>query len=879
MAKALIAAGAQPGPQGEQGASGAAGAGGADEFLLEDASLAGANQIVLDRAPDFAIRQGRVAIGVGLTTCEIREVTTISTATLTLSSRLWHAHDADERIVYFGETRVPVTWWGAQGNDSSLDSLFNLQCALVAVSQAGTTPITLDGQSKAYYVSGPHVMPQNIGIENITIQAKSDYGPADGPDNPVYETNAMSILFQGVDKFTYDQSDNLFTTVDAQGNASADGNLSVNSRIMFIDSGNGLTLPTGIVPGRLYAITEEPTSSTFKVGLKAGGSTIAFDSDGAGFMGAQAHDNAKLYARRLNISGSNVGQFVFTANATTNLMTCSASHGLVEGDVVRFNLPSAGSGLLPTGIEGGVNTYYVIADGLTATAFKVSEAEGGSAVDITAANDGGFVVNARAAVNGAIWGLQQPAFLENIRIDNCKGFGVRVLTQQSHWPNVMLINNGTSMELGEEDGGTFGEFLYINTFNSEQADTRDMRVRQGTAVHIQNVHIEEAERVFNFVHFDVEAEMELFWVRHCWFSTAGGTTAPGRIMFRFDCGTVERTDYLIEGVRGTFPTSAGLLFIQDKDRGIELDMLTDMGGEGIARFESWSTHTGTSATDNYPYTWNGVDGAAVIWGTQNGTLPHQITRAGALKTADIERWQSWTRFGAPTNATLVIATGVFTLNSHGLTEGQKIHLAQGTTVDPVAPEHWITGGQVCYVRNPDTNTFQVSKTPTSDVVLFEGSSPTTGWQVRYLSTTYPLRVNKEARLIRNRTSAIADADLNASDFDMHLDSTAGASELRAKWKDAGGTVNHQAITWLRGSGTHDWGSLANGAMDSTTVTVTGAAVGDFAVASMSVAPPAGVVYHAQVTAANTVTVSRINHSGSAHDPTSGTLRAAVLGAS
>jgi hypothetical protein len=81
---------------------------------------------------------------------------------------------------------------------------------------------------------------------------------------------------------------------------------------------------------------------------------------------------------------------------------------------------------------------------------------------------------------------------------------------------------------------------------------------------------------------------------------------------------------------------------------------------------------------------------------------------------------------------------------------------------------------------------------------------------------------------------------------------------------------------LFASETKDWGSLANGSMLSEDVTVTGAALGDFAIASMSV-DVADLNLEAQVTASNTVTVVLTNNG--AVDPTnlgSGTLRVMVI---
>ena len=70
-------------------------------------------------------------------------------------------------------------------------------------------------------------------------------------------------------------------------------------------------------------------------------------------------------------------------------------------------------------------------------------------------------------------------------------------------------------------------------------------------------------------------------------------------------------------------------------------------------------------------------------------------------------------------------------------------------------------------------------------------------------------------------------------------------------------------------------SIASGGQATTTVTVQGAALGDFAVASFSV-DTAGVALTAQVTAANTVTVHFLNLSGAPIDLSSGMVRVRVF---
>tara|TARA_R110002110_G_scaffold139569_3_gene326254 strand:- start:9024 stop:10448 length:1425 start_codon:yes stop_codon:yes gene_type:complete len=85
--------------------------------------------------------------------------------------------------------------------------------------------------------------------------------------------------------------------------------------------------------------------------------------------------------------------------------------------------------------------------------------------------------------------------------------------------------------------------------------------------------------------------------------------------------------------------------------------------------------------------------------------------------------------------------------------------------------------------------------------------------------------------------------------------------------------------YLEGSETKDFGSLAAAAEVTEDVTVTGAALGDFAVASLALDTQAtvGLIITAEVTAANTVSVTLANaHASSAIDLASTTLTAKVF---
>jgi len=85
----------------------------------------------------------------------------------------------------------------------------------------------------------------------------------------------------------------------------------------------------------------------------------------------------------------------------------------------------------------------------------------------------------------------------------------------------------------------------------------------------------------------------------------------------------------------------------------------------------------------------------------------------------------------------------------------------------------------------------------------------------------------------------------------------------------------QLFFTLTGSATWDPGSIADGDEEAKEVTVTGAQLGDFAVASFSL-DVTDLVLDAQVTVADTVTCILSNNTGGAIDLGSGTLRVLVF---
>ena len=86
---------------------------------------------------------------------------------------------------------------------------------------------------------------------------------------------------------------------------------------------------------------------------------------------------------------------------------------------------------------------------------------------------------------------------------------------------------------------------------------------------------------------------------------------------------------------------------------------------------------------------------------------------------------------------------------------------------------------------------------------------------------------------------------------------------------------YDGIFNFEGSDTWDPGSIADGEEDAKDVTVTGAILGDFAIASFS-RDVTDLVLNAQVTAADTVTCILANNTGGAIDLAEGTIYVKVI---
>lgn len=113
------------------------------------------------------------------------------------------------------------------------------------------------------------------------------------------------------------------------------------------------------------------------------------------------------------------------------------------------------------------------------------------------------------------------------------------------------------------------------------------------------------------------------------------------------------------------------------------------------------------------------------------------------------------------------------------------------------------------------------------------------------------------------------------DYFLWVNAHSGSLMLKATAPPTTYSDGYYIPITLIGSASWNPGSIADGDEAVTDVTVTGAALGDYAVASFSV-DTADLAISASVTATNTVTVSLLNNTGGAIDLASGTVRVVVV---
>lgn len=386
---------------------------------------------------------------------------------------------------------------------------------------------------------------------------------------------------------------------------------------------------------RTYSVTIPmivgSSSSISNLNFKAGGGFAPADTNGAMVMCSQGNIRS------------------FTAAASTDVFTTSSSHGLPEDDVgVVFKGSS-----LPTGITAG-RVYY--ARDRTGTTFKVAATPGGSAVDLTGDGSGtaycavlsltkvhlrNIYINGSniAGLNGMAAALQQQAFLDKLRIDNCPGCGLILSGQQAVFNNLELIHNGTALAL---DGA---EFMWFWGFNAEDFDTAIHFRPSSDSIFLNSpaggesclwdgVHIEQSG-VASAVCFDMEGGSQALDFRNLWITM----NTSGQTIFHVHTGSANHSGYSIENCAVSGIASSGLIMIEEEDRGFTLDSWDDFRNR-LRKFEAPLMPSSYLYEDHNPLMIGGPNGRYIKYGGTINSVPSMAFRPGASQTAAQTVWRN-----------------------------------------------------------------------------------------------------------------------------------------------------------------------------------------------------------------------------------------------
>lgn len=162
-------------------------------------------------------------------------------------------------------------------------------------------------------------------------------------------------------------------STDSGIGASGDANKVFGVDVAEIYQGSNDVVEVGVLTGGTLYV-EAPTV-TFATGTQTATATIS-----GGAVSAITVTGSGAYASIPTVTVPKARVTIPTSGITTATDTISyTGHGLSAGDAVKY---FHGGGTAATGLTNNT-TYYVIASGLTANAFKVSATLGGAAVDIS----------------------------------------------------------------------------------------------------------------------------------------------------------------------------------------------------------------------------------------------------------------------------------------------------------------------------------------------------------------------------------------------------------------------------------------------------------------------------------------------------------------
>lgn len=273
-------------------------------FTFASGTAIGATTVTLNATPGAtAVKVGDyVACGAGTTSCEIRRVTGVSGAVLTLGSALKVAHSTGDNVWVTAGYWVPFEWFGAIAN-SAVDSYRALINAFLDQAQS-TADYGLSGRgvSGIYGSSRPLFQQDYCGLRDVTLQAFSTFALdcTVGKDTTVTPNIPNQYFFTLAGQFgtvTFDAAADTITT-------SVNPGATQYSDVIFYPR-PGSTMPSGIEEGRRY-FTITGNNLTTQITKSQGDATpVDITSAGSGEIVMVSTGLARMKWKEVRLHGNN----------------------------------------------------------------------------------------------------------------------------------------------------------------------------------------------------------------------------------------------------------------------------------------------------------------------------------------------------------------------------------------------------------------------------------------------------------------------------------------------------------------------------------------------------------------------------------------------
>lgn len=189
-----------------------------------------------------------------------------------------------------------------------------------------------------------------------------------GPSNSEMVSMLNASLGAGTKTTVFLAAFTVMPANDGTGGTEVSG--SGYARVSIADNGTNFPTATSANP----SVKSLATSESFPAATAdwmSGANVVGFGLYSASTSGT-------MYYSAFALSGP----VLVTADPATDIFTSGLVHGLTTNDAVRFVMGA--SGTFPSPLV-STTTYYVIATGLTTTAFAVSTTQGGAALNMTTA--------------------------------------------------------------------------------------------------------------------------------------------------------------------------------------------------------------------------------------------------------------------------------------------------------------------------------------------------------------------------------------------------------------------------------------------------------------------------------------------------------------